>query len=51
MITKIIWIAISLIWGFLGISDIISDKEIPVQRTVVAEFLIMLFAFYIGFAS
>lgn len=51
MITKAIWIAVGLIWGFLGISDAISDKEIPTHRIVISEFLTMLFAFCLAFAD
>lgn len=46
----IVWIVIGLIWGFLGVSDVISDKEIPMRRTVIAEFMTALFAFYFAFA-
>lgn len=51
MITKMIWIAVGLIWGFLGISDAISDKEIPMYRIIISEFLTMLFAFCLAFAD
>jgi len=48
---KLIWIIIGLIWGFLGVTDVISDKEIPIHRTVIAEFLTALFAFYLAFVD
>ena len=51
MTIKIVWIIIGLVWGFLGVTDVISDKEIPIHRTVIAEFLTALFAFYLAFAN
>ena len=51
MITKIIGIVVGLIWGFLGISDAISDREIPTHCIIISEFLTMLFAFCLAFAD
>lgn len=48
---KIVWIVIGLIWGFFGMTDVMSDKEIPIYRTAIAEFLTALLAFYIAFAN
>ena len=40
-----------ILWGCLGISDAISDKEIPAHRIIISEFLTMLFAFCLAFAD
>lgn len=48
---KIVWIVIGLIWGFFGMTDVMSDKEIPIYRTAIAEFSTALLAFGIAFAN